>query len=74
MSQIGLQINTTQILLNISRCKDSQEIKLGQLINNNMSNIFNKSYLENKAETNSRLPFVIFYYVKKIHCLAAFAS
>ena len=45
-SQTGLKIITTQILLNIWRCKDSQTMKLGQLIKYNMSNIFNKNYLE----------------------------
>ena len=70
-SQNGLPIISTQILLTISRCKYSQTIKLGRLVKYNMSNIFNKSYIENKAETNSRLPFqtsVIFYDVTKIYC------
>ena len=74
-SQNRVQIITKQILLTISRCKDSQTIKLGRLVKYNMSNIFNKSYIENKAETNSRLPFqtsVIFYDVTKIYCVAAF--
>ena len=76
-SQNGLQIITTQILLTISRCKDSQTIKLGRLMKYNMSNIFNNCYIENKAETNSRLPVqtsVIFYHVTKIYCVAAFTS
>ena len=76
-SQNGVQIITKQILLTISRCKDSQTIKLGRLVKYNMSNILNKSYIENKVQTNSRLCFqtlVIFYHVTKIHCLAAFTS
>ena len=43
----------------------------------NMCNIFNNCYIENKAETSSRLPFqtsVILYDVTKIYCVAAFTS
>ena len=40
MSQTGRQIITMHILANISRSKGSQKMKLGQLIENNMKNIF----------------------------------
>ena len=40
MSQTGRQIITMHILANISRSKGSQKMKFGQLIENNMRNIF----------------------------------
>ena len=40
MSQTGGQIITMHILANISRSKRSQKMKFGQLIENNMRNIF----------------------------------
>ena len=40
----------------------------------NISNVFNKSYLEIKAQTNSKPPFIISYYLTKTLCLAAFTS
>ena len=40
MSQTGRQIITMHILANISRSKSSQKMKFGQLIENNMRNIF----------------------------------
>ena len=39
-SQTGRQIITKHLLANISRSKDNQTMKLGQLIENNMRNIF----------------------------------
>ena len=38
--QAGQQIFAILILLNIPKRKDNQAMKLGQLIKNNMSNIF----------------------------------
>ena len=38
--QTGQQIFAILILLNIPKRKDNQAMKLGQLIKNNMSNIF----------------------------------
>ena len=44
-SQSGLQTIATNILTNISRSKDNQAMKLGQLIEYNMRNIcLEKSY------------------------------
>ena len=39
-SQTGKQITTTHILSNISRSKDTQTVKFGQLIEYNVRNIF----------------------------------
>ena len=39
-SQLGLQTITIHILPNISRNKDNQIMKLGQLIEYNMRNVF----------------------------------
>ena len=53
-SQTGQQINKIHILSNISRSKDNQIMRFGQLIEYNMSNIFlEKSY---SGETSPR-PF-----------------
>ena len=44
-SQTGQQVITTHTLLNISRSKDNQTMKFGQLIEYNMRNNFlGKSY------------------------------
>ena len=40
MSQTGTQIITTRILPYISRSKDNQAMKFGQLIEHNMRNTF----------------------------------
>ena len=48
--QIGQQIITTDILLNISRSKDNQSIKLDQLIEYNVRNIFLRESFRNEAE------------------------
>ena len=46
-SQPGKQITGIQILFNISRSKDNQAMKLGQLMEYNIRNIFlEKSYKE----------------------------
>ena len=48
--QIGQQIITTDILLNISRSKDNQSIKLDQLIEYNVRNIFLRESFRNEGE------------------------
>ena len=56
-SQTGYQINTTHIFTNISRNKDNQAMKLGQLLKYNMRNTFlEKSYTKCGRETTPR-PF-----------------
>ena len=47
MSQTGRQVNTIHILPNISRSKDNQAKKFGQLIKYNKRNIF---FFKNYAE------------------------
>ena len=55
MSQPGQQIIVIHLLLNISRSKDNQTIKFGQLIEYNMRNIFvEKSYTKCAEETIPR--------------------
>ena len=50
-SQPSWQTIVIQILLNISRCKGKQTMKVGQLIEYNMSNIFlKKSYTKCAGE------------------------
>ena len=57
MSQTGQQTITTHILHNISRSKGSQTMKLGQLIEYSMRNIFlEKSYRKCGGEASPR-PF-----------------
>ena len=57
-SQRGLQTIAIYILTNISRNKDNQEIKFGQLLEYNMRNIFlEQSYTECCGETIPR-PFL----------------
>ena len=48
-SQPGQQTMAIDILPNISRSKDNQAMKFGQLIEHNKRNSFFKSYKENKA-------------------------
>ena len=56
MSQSGQQIITIRILSNISRSKDNQTMKLGQIIEHNMINIFiEKSYTKHSVESE---PFI----------------
>ena len=53
----GQQLTTTHILPNISRSKDNQALKFGQLIEYNMRNIFlEKSYAKCDREASPR-PF-----------------
>ena len=55
MSQPGKQRIAIHILPNISRSKDNQAIKFGQLIEYNMKNIFvEKSYTKYAGETIPR--------------------
>ena len=57
MSQPGRQTIAIHILLNISRSKDNQTTKFGQLIEYNMRHIFlEKSYTKSGGETILR-PF-----------------
>ena len=57
MSQPGYQTVIIHILPNISRSKDNQTMKFGQLIEYNMRNIFlEKSYTKYGGETSPR-PF-----------------
>ena len=56
MSQTGKQIITIHILPDISRSKDNQTMKFGQLLESNMRNIFlKKSYTKCGGETSPRL-------------------
>ena len=56
-SQPGQQIIVIHILPNISRSKDNQTMKFGQLIECNIRNIFlGKSYTKCGGETSTR-PF-----------------
>ena len=57
-SQGGKQTIAIHILVNISRSKGNQAMKLGQLIEYNMRNIFvKKSYTKRGGETITRLFF-----------------
>ena len=57
VSQLWKQTVAIHILANISRCKNNQTIKFGQLIEYNMRNIFlEKSYTKYTGETIPR-PF-----------------
>ena len=55
--QPGKQTFAIHILPNISKSKDNQTIKFGQLIEYNMKNIFLKSYTKYDRETIPRLFF-----------------
>ena len=56
-SETGKEIITIHILSYISRSKDNQAMKFGQLIEHNMANIFfKKSYRKYGGETSPR-PF-----------------
>ena len=55
-SQPGKRTNVVHILLNISRRKDNETLKFGQLIECNMRNVFlEKSYAKCGRKTISRL-------------------
>ena len=58
MSQTGQQIMTIHILSNISRSKSNQAIKFGELMKDNMRNIFPQKCRKWGREANSRLLFV----------------
>ena len=54
-SQIGQRITTTHILPNISRSKDNQTMKFGQIIEHNITNTFLiKSCTKHGAEASPR--------------------
>ena len=54
-SQHGKETITTHVLPNISRSKDNQAMKFGELIEYNMRNIFlEKSYAKCDGETSAR--------------------
>ena len=61
-SNIGKQIITIHTFPNISRSKDNQEMKLGQLIDFNMDSFFFKSHTKNEA---GRLAADIFFVFQK---------
>ena len=61
-SNIGKQIITIYTFPNISRSKDNQEMKLGQLIDFNMDSFFFKSHTKNEA---GRLAADIFFVFQK---------
>ena len=50
-SQTGKQIITIHILPNISRSKGNQTMELGQLIENNMVNIFLEKHTQNVVKS-----------------------
>ena len=52
MSQSGKQIITVHIMLNISSCKDNQAMKFGQLIEDNVKNIFLEKLYRKKRQGN----------------------
>ena len=54
--------NTIHILSNISRSKDKQPMKFGQLIEYNKGNILKKNHAENEAR---RLALELFLFFKK---------
>ena len=58
----GQQLTTTHILPNISRSKDNQALKFGQLIEYNMRNIFlEKSYAKcDRAAVGNVIKFILF--------------
>ena len=63
--QPGQQIITIHTLSNISRSKDKQTMKFGQLIEYNIKNNFlEKSYTKCGGETS---PQTSFYFLKKLY-------
>ena len=61
-SRLGLQTISIDILSNISRSKDNETIKLGQLIEYNKTNIFLQNHTKNDA---GRLALYVFLLFKK---------
>ena len=57
-SQIEKQKNTIHILSNISRSKDTQTIKFGQLMKYNMRKIFLENHAQNVVEKLVLKPFL----------------
>ena len=58
MSQTEKQIITIHLLPNISRSKDNQTIKFGQLIEYNMRTVFLKNHVQNMLEKLVADPFI----------------
>ena len=59
-SQTGHQIFTINFLLNISRSKDNQTMKFGQLIKYIVRNIFFRNHTENEGGRLVPNPFFFF--------------
>ena len=57
-SQTGQQIITVHILSNISRSKDNQRMKFGQLIEHNIRNLFLEKLYRKYVEDTSLRPFI----------------
>ena len=57
-SQTGQKIITINILPNISRSKGNQTMKLGQSIEYNMRDLFQKKHIQNVAEKIVPDPFI----------------
>ena len=64
-SQAGQQVITIHMLPNISRSKDNQATKFGQLIEYNVSNNVRNFFFENYAEDEARLVPGSFFFLKK---------
>ena len=58
MSQPCEQTIAIYILLNVSKSKDNQTMKFGQLIEDNIRNVFLKNHTQNVAEKPFRVPFL----------------
>ena len=56
-SQTGTQVITTHILLNISRSKNNQTIKFGQLTEHNMRNALLENWYKRCGGEASPRPF-----------------
>ena len=63
-SQSGSQTIAIDVLPNISRSKDNQAMKIGQLKEHNKRNIFFKNCTENEA---GRLLSDLFFFIKKFN-------
>ena len=70
-SQPGQQATTIHILPNISRSKDSETMKFGQLIEYNERGIFFKIYAEN--ETRRLVPGLFLFFKKALNYVKASA-
>ena len=62
MSQIGQQTIAILILLNISRSKDYQAVKFGELQNIMWGIFFFRNYAENKARRLVPVPDLFMFY------------